>query len=102
MLYRIIRYEEFDVSSGDIKAVFECQGRCQIFWMFPFGKWKTLRNNDKTKGCMRYKSLKKAKQEMVRYFLRDLSRDNSPFADRKRFCHYVDFDFMEYNLNSFV
>lgn len=102
MLYRIIRHEEFDVNSGDNKAVFECQGRSQIFWTFSIGKWKTLRNNDKIKGFMRYNSLKKAKQEMERYFLRDISRDNSPFANGKRFCHYVDFDFMEYNINSFV
>lgn len=100
MVYRIIRYLDYDNcdKDGNPVATFECQGKKVYFLFLKIGKWKTLKTNDKKHHLMKYKSLQKAKKEMENYFLRDISNDKCELCSRKRFCHYVDYDYIEFKL----
>ena len=99
MRYRIIRYLKYD--DNGCHAVFECQ--YQKFFFISLGKWHLMRDNDREHKLMVFRSLRKAKEAMERYFLRDISIEHSKhpgsgFLDVKRYCHYIDVDFMEYRL----
>ena len=101
MKYRIIRYLKYD--DNGCHAVFECQWK-NTFIPF-FKKWKVLKDNDREHKIMRFRSLRKAKEALEKYFLRDIGSEHSKHPERgftsiKRHCHYVDYNFIEYKIEN--
>ena len=104
MRYRIIRYLKYD--DNGCHAVFECQR--QKFFFIPLGKWHLLKDNDREHKLMVFRSLRKAKEALEKYFLRDIGSEHSKhpsssseFINSKRYCHYIDADFMEFKIKNF-
>lgn len=103
--YRIIRYLSYDASNRKPTAVFECQRK--KLWLglssLPWTKWETMRDNGKPFNTMKYHSQRRAKEAMLNYFLRDCAMtEKTGFENLKRYCQYIDFDFIEFCMKDYL
>ncbi len=103
--YRIIRYLSYDYPGAKPSAMFECQRKNLLFGIFslPWTKWETMRDNGKPFKTMKYFSQRKAKESMLNYFLRDCAMSRKTGIENlKRYCQYVDFDFIEFCMKDYL